>query len=155
MMDNSTETAKCCCGAVSETTTSKPLSKTKITVQSASSILLSIVIAFFPKCPLCWAVYMSMFGCLGIANLPYMGWLLPVLLLFLGIHMFMLYKKAARVGYLPFVISLFGALIILFARAFYPYEKWLLISGMAFIISGSLLNSFSGNRLKFKTQHIQ
>ncbi|MDF2430997.1 MAG: hypothetical protein JWP44_628 [Mucilaginibacter sp.] len=146
-MDNSKEVEKCSC-AVAPAAANKPLSKTKLTVQSVPSTLLSILIAFFPKCPLCWAVYMSMFGCVGITNLPYMRWLLPVLLVFLGIHLFMLYKKASRIGYVPFVISLFGAVTILFSRAFFPFEKWLLILGMTSIIAGSLLNNFSGTRLK-------
>lgn len=128
-----------------------PLVKIKKTTRSLPSVLMSILIAFFPKCPMCWAVYMSMFGSLGLARLPYLPWLLPVLLLFLAVHLFMLFRKAPQRGYLPFIISLAGALVILFCRSFFPQEKWLLITGMALIISGSLLNSFSGNvRLSFK-----
>jgi hypothetical protein len=156
-MDHSANPQKCCCTAAAEQIPPLPLSKKKITVRSVSSALLSILIAFFPKCPLCWAAYMSMFGSLGIARLPYMGWLFPVLLLFLGMHLLILYKKAAQIGYLPFFISLLGALLLLFTRILFPSEKWLLLLGMASIISGSLLNSFSGNRWRLslnKNDHI-
>ncbi len=151
-MNNSAETAKCCCHSEPAASEIKPLIKVKKTVRSVPSVLLSIVIAFFPKCPLCWAVYMSMFSCLGLAKMAYLSWLLPVLLVFLGIHLFMLYKKARRLAYyLPFLMSLVGALTILAARTFIPGDKWLLFLGMALIISGSLLNTFSGNRLQMAT----
>jgi len=119
----------------------------KQTTRSIPSILMSVVIAFFPKCPVCWAVYMSMFGSLGLAKLPFIPWLLPVLFCFLGVHLFLVYKKVPQKGYLPFVLSVAGALVVLLGRSFFPQEKWLLIAGMVLIISGSLLNSFSGLRL--------
>ncbi|MDO3645024.1 hypothetical protein [Mucilaginibacter sp. L3T2-6] len=154
-MQNLMQAQKCCCTVQQkETPPPEPWSKAKKTARSMLSMLLSIVIAFFPKCPFCWAIYMSMFGCLGIARLPYMKWLLPVLLVFLALHLFMLYRKGARIGYIPFAISVFGALTILFTRTFFPYENWLLITGMVCIMAGSLLNSFTNNRLKFKTQLI-
>ena len=153
-MQNLMQASKCCCEVPKQDTPVQPWAKAKKTAQSAGSMLLSIIIAFFPKCPFCWAIYMSMFGCLGIAKLPYMKWLLPVLLMFLAVHLFMLYRKAARIGYIPFGISVFGAATILFTRTFFPFENWLLIVGMVSIISGSLLNSFTNNRLKFKFQPI-
>jgi hypothetical protein len=112
-------------------------------------MLLSILIAFFPKCPVCWAVYMSMFSSVGLANIPYMRWLLPVLSVSLGIHLFLLYRKIPQRGYLPFVVSLAGAILMLGGKYFFPAEKWLLIAGMSLIISGSLLNSLAFIRLPF------
>ena len=119
------------------------LQKIKQTTRAIPSVLMSFLIAFFPKCPFCWAVYMSMFGSLGLARLPYMPWLLPVLLVFMALHLIMLLKQSRRKGYWPFVLSLFGSLILLIGRTYYPAEKWLLVTGMIFIISGSLLNSFT------------
>lgn len=112
-------------------------------------MLLSVLLAFFPKCPLCWAAYMSMFGCVGLARLPYISWLLPVLFLVLFTHLYLLGRKARKNGYIPFAISLAGALIILAGRLCFPTERWVSLCGMGLIISGSLLNSFSGARLPF------
>jgi hypothetical protein len=112
------------------------------TTRSLPSVLMSILIAFFPKCPICWAVYMSMLGSIGLAKLPYMPWLFPVLLVLLCFHLFMLYRKATQKGYLPLVLSVAGAAIILTGRSFFPLQTWLVIPGMALVISGSLLNSF-------------
>lgn len=113
------------------------------TVRSLLSVLLSILIAFFPKCPLCWAAYMSMFGSAGLALTPYMGWLYPVLIVLLGSHLLLLFQKAPEKGYGPFVLSVTGALVILGSRAFFPVNQFFMISGIVLILSGSLWNSFS------------
>ena len=150
-MSHSGSTSPCCCSnkeqafKVQETKVETPIVKIKKTSRSLPSILMSILIAFFPKCPMCWAVYMSMFGSLGLARLPYMPWLLPVLLVFFAVHLFLLFRKAPQKGYWPFFVSLAGAVIILVGRGFFAGEKWMLITGMCCIISGSLLNSFSSN----------
>lgn len=143
-MHTSGTSPSCCCNNnAQEPKGESALVKIKKTSRSLPSIVTSVLIAFFPKCPMCWAVYMSMFGSLGLAKLPYMPWLLPLLLVFMAIHLFMLYRKIPQKGYLPFLISLCGAATILTGRFLLPQEKWLLITGMVFIISGSLLNSFS------------
>jgi protein SCO1/2 len=41
--------------------------------------LASLGIAFFPKCPICWATYMSAFGISSLVPIPYSPWLQPVL----------------------------------------------------------------------------
>jgi len=145
---NLIQASKCCCDVPEQNVPVQPWLKAKKTIRSAGSMVLSIVVAFFPKCPICWAIYMSMFSSLGIAKLPYMKWLLPVLFVFLALHLFLLYRKAARIGYIPFGISVFGALTIFFTRTFFPFANWLLIIGMVSIILGSLLNSLTNNRLK-------
>lgn len=113
----------------------------KKTVKAIPSVLMSILIAFFPKCPFCWAVYMSMFSSIGLANIPYMGWLLPVLIGMLCVHLLLLFKKVASKGYLPFFISVCGCLLLITGRLVFPAEKWISLAGMGLIISGSLLNS--------------
>lgn len=152
MNDLIPETRSCCCSPKEQKQTEvKPISRTRKTLRAIPSMLLSVFIAFFPKCPVCWAVYMSMFGSLGLARLPYMGWLLPVLLFFLALHLFMIYKKSASDSYAPFLLSLTGAVIIVVARFSFNNEKWLLIAGMICLISGSLLSQFPAIRLHLFT----
>jgi hypothetical protein len=152
MNSSISETKSCCCNTEKENlTTEKNISKTRKTLKAIPSMLLSVLIAFFPKCPVCWAVYMSMFGSLGLAQLPYMGWLLPVLMIFLGIHLFMIYKKSAPNNHLPFLFSLTGAIIILVGRFSLTNEKWLPIVGMLLIISGSLFIRFPAIQIPFIT----
>jgi hypothetical protein len=83
-----------------------------------------------------------MFSSIGLAQIPYMGWLLPVLLGFLLLHLWMLYRKTAQKGYVPFLISLVGCLLLITVRLFFPGLKWASFAAMACIISGSLLNNF-------------
>jgi hypothetical protein len=147
-MNDHQETPTCNChNPMPEKNTGKAFTEVRKTTRSIPSVLMSILIAFFPKCPICWAVYMSMFGSLGLSRLPYMPWLLPVLLLFLGVHLLLLLRKSSTNGYIPFALSLAGAALVLSGRFFFPLQQWLMITGVIMIISGSLLNSFSGLRL--------
>ncbi|BAV06612.1 hypothetical protein SAMN05421788_107273 [Filimonas lacunae] len=147
-MNQLTENTHCCCSKPA--TTAPPqalLTTTKKTGKSIPAILLSIFIAFFPKCPLCWAVYMSMFSSIGLARLPYMKWLLPVMMLFLAVHLFLIYRKARQQGYLPFYVSLAGSAILFLGRTWFPATQWLLLAGIVCIIGGSLLHNFSRNNV--------
>jgi hypothetical protein len=144
----------CCCDEAQESIVEKEVTTTtsgriKASAKTASSMLLSVLIAFFPKCPFCWAAYMSMFGSFGLAKVPYMSWLFPVLLAFLALHLFFLFKKVPQKGYGPFLISVFGGLIILAGRKFFPHEDGVLFLGMVSILGGSLWNSFSLPNFKF------
>lgn len=142
-MEKKAGAVSCNCGsAVQDQHVPSTAGKVTTTAKAVPSILMSVLIAFFPKCPFCWAVYMSMFGSVGLAKLPYMGWLLPALMVLLAFHLVMLWKRTARHGYVPFVLSLLGSLSIVVGRTYFPLQEWVLIAGIACIVSGSLLNSF-------------
>lgn len=143
IMENSLGSPTCNCGSAGQGQPDKSTAeKVTTTAKAVPSILMSILIAFFPKCPFCWAVYMSMFGSVGLAKLPYMSWLLPVLMAMLAFHLIMLWRKSPQHGYVPFVLSLLGSLMIVVGRTYFPLQEWILISGITCIVSGSLLNSF-------------
>lgn len=147
-MSNSKEMSSCNCQHnAQDESMDGSFSGIKKTGRVLPSVLMSILIAFFPKCPFCWAIYMSMFGSIGLARLPYMPWLFPVLMAFLAFHLFMLWRKVPQKGYLPFLISLAGAMVILSGKVFFPLTQWLAVTGMVLIISGSLLNNFSNIRI--------
>jgi mercuric ion transport protein len=137
------ESNHCCCQSNASSQKPIPEALAQKTVKSAGSVGLSILIAFFPKCPLCLAAYLSMFGSIGLARSPIMAWLLPLLISILAIHLFFLFKKTAQKGYGPFFLSLLGAFCILVGRSFLPHHQFILWAGMAFIFSGSLWNSFA------------
>jgi hypothetical protein len=138
----------CTCNAYSQETKRRAFfNRIGKTTRPVPAIVTSILIALFPKCPLCWAVYMSMFGSFGLTRLPYMPWILPVLFLFLGIHLYVVVKKIPQKGYLPFAFSFAGAAVILSARIFFPYQPYLPGLAMLLIGAGSLLHSFTGRYL--------
>src|SRR3954462_5246974 len=116
-------------------------------MRTLPSVLLSILIAFFPKCPACCIAYLSMFGSVGLAVTPYVEWLYPLLLASLGLHLGLLLAKAHRKGYGPVVLSLGGGVLILASRIFLP-NQFITITGISLIFAGSLWNSFSGAPLK-------
>lgn len=145
------QTQSCCCHQAAAVPQTTAPSAAKKTARSAGSVLLSFLIAFFPKCPMCLAAYLSMFGSVSMAQAKYMSWLYPVLVCFLGLHLFLIYRKASQRGYGPFFLSAAGAAFILSGRILFPLNNWILMSGMFCILTGSLWNSFSPKKLQTQT----
>nr|AYM54454.1 hypothetical protein [Myxococcus fulvus] len=113
------------------------------TARSVLTVFLSVLMAFFPKCAMCWAAYLSLFGSVGLASAPAVEWLFPVLLGLSGVHLGLMLRRAPRKGYVPFVLSLVGLAVILGARQQLPVRPWLSFLGIALMAGGSLLNGFS------------
>lgn len=143
-MSYSNTPVACQCGSCPP---AKPLAKAVAhagrTAKTLPSALLSIGIAFFPKCPFCWAAYMSALGSLGLVKIPYLPWMLPVLLGLLALHLLVLLRQLTQGRYWPFVCGVLGTACILLGRSVWPHEAWLLLAGPGLLIVGSLLNSFS------------
>jgi mercuric ion transport protein len=113
-------------------------------LKSVPTALISVGIAFFPKCPLCWAAYMGVLGSIGFVRLPaYQPWMLPVLVALLGLHLYLLFRQLAAHRYWPFGCSVVGAVCILLGRGVFPLHSWLALAGIGALVLGSLLNSFS------------
>lgn len=118
------------------------------------SFIVSILIAFFPKCPVCWAIYMSMLGSIGITEMPYMQWLLPVFIIFLAIHLGLLFRKIPTRGYGPFLISIVGFCIMIPSKLVFNLPDWITVLGMSLILIGSLWNNFKTPYPNFIKQNL-
>ncbi len=80
--------------------------------------LASLGVAFFPKCPVCWAAYLSLFGVAGLQRIPYSPWLQPVLAAAMLINLASLWFRGRSTGRRTgFYLALAGALAILASRA--------------------------------------
>lgn len=130
---------------------SKWIETPKKIVPSFFNAVVPILIAFFPKCPLCWAAYLSLFGVAGISSIPYIPWLLPLFCVFLGINLWLLWRKASRQNdWLAFYLASAGALILVLFGPILNIEI-LSIFGIILLISGSLVSSFRIKpQVKFK-----
>ena len=105
--------------------------------------LASIGVAFFPKCPICWAGYMSVFGIAGLQRIPYSPWLQPALVAVMLINLASVWLRGRSTGRKSgFYLVSAGALAI-FASKIGPSWDRVAIWGLALTLVGSLLSALS------------
>ena len=76
-------------------------------------------LALFPKCPFCWAAYLSLFGIAGLESIPYSPWLQPLLAVLLLSNLTSVWFRARATGrMLPFYLVTAGALTLILSKAF-------------------------------------
>lgn len=108
--------------------------------------LASLGIAFFPKCPLCWAAYLSLFGIAGLERMPYAPWLQLVFAAVLLINLVSLWFRGRSTGQMSaFWLAGAGALVIGIAKTQPSFEN-LAVWGVALTLAGSLLGSLGLTR---------
>jgi len=111
--------------------------------QFLSSVALPLFVVFFPKCPLCWAAYMSLFGLTSLQATPYSPWLKTLFTLLLFVNLAIIYiSSKRRKRLLSFVFSLIGTVFILMAGFVFDHQI-LLWAGFGMIFMSSLLISLS------------
>lgn len=109
--------------------------------------IVPILIAFFPKCPLCWAAYMSIFGITGISAIPYSPWILPLLCIFLVINLWFIWRRARiRKNWLAFGLAVVGTMLLIIFGSVLMLEPFM-IMGLILLITAALFNSLSLNVL--------
>ena len=114
---------------------------TKAVLRNFSALLFPILIAIFPKCPMCWASYMSAFGIAGLNEIPYSPWLVPLFAVGIGINLLVLYRLSKRRnGLFPFWASALGVAVLLIFGFWLEYNLGL-YTGLILILTGSILNS--------------
>ena len=153
MPGDSVASPQCRCAADSVDEERYPRRKTPARLRSIASVALGFLVAFFPKCAVCWAAYLSVFGILGAAGIPYLGWLYPLLAALLGVQLLLALRRAPQTGYGPFALGMGGALTVLAGRHYLPFAGWILIAGILLIAAGSLWDSLSVNRMHSPLQH--
>ncbi len=113
----------------------------KIT-NAVQQVIFPFFVAFFPKCPVCWAAYLSAFGLSSIWRIPYSPWLAPLIMLIMFFNLTILYLNSkARNGLVPFWISLTGVLLV--SSVYLLSFRILVIPGITLIFIGAILNSLS------------
>jgi len=106
------------------------------------SVVMPLLVALFPKCPLCWAAYLSSFGLSGLSFIPYSPWLYPMIVAIVAFNFYVIFKRAyRRKYYLPCILSGGGMLLIMLLGGLLKIHFALYI-GIVFVLAGSLLNSY-------------
>ena len=100
-------------------------------------------LALFPKCPFCWAAYLSLFGIAGLQSIPYSPWLQPVLAILLLSNLTSVWFRARTTGrMLPFYLVTAGALTIILSKTLSaPVTASFL--GVLLTLIGSIWSTFS------------
>ena len=103
----------------------------------------AVGLALFPKCPLCWAAYLSLFGIAGLESIPYSPWLQPVLAIMLLLNMTSVWLRARSTGrMMPFYLVTAGALGLILSKVFVGLNVASL-PGVLLTLTGSLWSSLS------------
>lgn len=106
----------------------------------------SLAVAFLPKCPLCWAAYLSALGIAGVERVPYAPWLLPVFVTVMLIHLTITWRQARSSGArLGFWVACAGASAVAVSR-FGSAGEHVGFVGVALILGGSLLTAMRARR---------
>lgn len=115
----------------------------KSRTQTISTVIFPVLVAFFPKCPMCWASYLSLLGVTGLSNIPYSPWLLSVFTGIALINLLVLFKRARlRNGLTPFYLATVGTFILVL-NYWFQFDIMWSIFGIFILSTSSLLNSLS------------
>ena len=100
----------------------------------------SIAVAFFPKCPICWAAYLSMLGVTGLSQIPYSPWLQPVLVVLMLGNIVSVWLRGRATGCMtgPYLVTA-GALAIVLSKIASGSPK-LAVLGIVLTLAGSLFS---------------
>jgi protein SCO1/2 len=100
-------------------------------------------LALFPKCPFCWAAYLSLFGIAGLQSIPYSPWLQPVLAVLLLSNLTSIWFRARATNRLmPFYLVTAGAVTLIASKALPGIGAAGLI-GVFLTLAGSVWSTFS------------
>ena len=113
------------------------------TAIAMAGMLGSVGYAFFPKCPVCWAAYLSVFGLTSLEGIPYSAWLQPVLIFLMLLNLLSVWLRSRATGRMsPFFLVATGAVAIVLSRIGLGLEQaapW----GIVLTLAGSLLSAMS------------
>ncbi len=106
------------------------------------AVVASVGAAFFPKCPVCWAAYLSMFGVAGLGQVPYSPWVLPLLVAAMLINLASVGWRGRETGRMgPFFLVGAGALAILGVLMGLDWKPAAVV-GVLFTLAGSVWSAF-------------
>lgn len=115
-------------------------------ISPALGTLASLGVAFFPKCPICWSAYLSVFGIASLKQLPYSPWLQPVLFAMMLINLGSVWLRGRATGrMIAFYLVSVGALAIVLSKTGTGWESAAIV-GVVATLAGSLLSALTARK---------
>jgi len=113
-----------------------------------STIILPVLIAFFPKCPMCWMAYLNLIGIGSIVSISHQSWLVYAFIGLALLNLVNLYRLSKkRNGLFPFYLALCG-MLLLGLNYWLDLGSLIMASGFFLTLISTLLSSLS-----FKKYH--
>jgi protein SCO1/2 len=111
------------------------------TMRMLQQVALPILLAVYPKCPACWAAYLSAFGITGIQGIPYSPSFALLIVAAMFINLWFVHRRAKRRNeFLPFWMSLIGGLLVFIPGYLFSHQTASL-AGVFLVGIGAFLNS--------------
>lgn len=115
---------------------------------TAIGTLASTGLAFFPKCPVCWTAYLSMFGIAGIEQTPSISWLQPMLIALMLVNVASVWLRSRSTGRMAgFYLVCAGAIAVAVSKAGLGWEH-VALWGVALTLAGSVLSALNAGRTR-------
>src|SRR6185312_10300794 len=128
--------------AAGSTSQRRSISRTSSPVWST---LASLAVAFFPKCPICWAAYLSVLGIAGLNQIPYSPWLQPLLGVVMLINIVSVWLRGWSTGRMvgPYLVT--AGLLAIIITSISPILNSLAVIGILMTLAGSLMSTLNAD----------
>lgn len=111
-----------------------------------STLLLPVLIAFFPKCPMCWMAYFNLIGIGSVVSISYQPWLVYAFIGLAIVNLVNLYRLSKkRNGLFPFYLALSG-MFLLGLNYWLALGRVMMVLGFSLTLISTLLSSLSFKR---------
>jgi len=108
-----------------------------------SNTIIGILIAFFPKCPVCWAGYMSLFSAIGLQSVPYSPKMLYIILVGMALSLFINFRISKKKKIVVvFYINLLGSVSVL--AGYLCNIEWFTFTGIFLLLISAAYINLSG-----------
>lgn len=109
-------------------------------------VMAGIGLALFPKCPFCFAAYLSAFGLIGASSIKPTGLFVPVLVGFMGLNLMLIWRSARRRNYpTPFYVGVAGTICLTLSLMF--NETLLRLPAVSLLLCASAMQVVPSNLL--------
>ncbi len=108
---------------------------------ASSPVILSLLVAFLPKCALCWGAYLALFNSLGICAFQYPAWLKEAFAITLVASLILFYRAAMRSKTWAFFWMQLGGISCVLISQYVIASVILSVAGIVLLSVGTYLTT--------------